>query len=149
MSRYMNYIPTRESLVLSLVMLSLFAGVSSCGGGGGEPEKTPQEIAQELLLTTWNMTAITLDGSDVSELYPGFSITIGDGSFTTTNAGGLFPAQGTWDWVGDSDNMIMTGRGKSITITTLSASSAVLSFIKTSANQAAGSSGSYVINFSN
>lgn len=146
---YKNQKRTRGGLVLSLVMLSLFLGFTSCGGGGGEPEKTPQEIAQELLLTTWNMTAITLDGSDVSDLYPGFSITIGDGTFSTTNAGGLFPAQGTWDWVGDSNNMILTGRGKSITLTTLSASSAVLSFVKTSANQAAGSSGSYVINFSN
>lgn len=148
MYRENNYLITRVGFLLSLVIL-LTLTISSCGGGGGEPEKTPQEIAQELLLTTWTMTAITLDGSDVSESYPGFSITIGDGTFSTTNAGELFPSQGTWNWVGDTDNMITTGRGKTITITTLSASAAVLSFLKTSANQAAGLSGSYVITFSN
>lgn len=148
MMMHQTYIKVRGSILLSLAVLSLAIVFASCGGDDG-PSQTPQEIAQELLETTWTMTAITLDGSDVSDSYTGLTITIGDGTFTTTNAGDLFPATGTWDWIGETNNMIRTGRGKEITLNTLNETSTILSFLKTTGNQAAGISGSYVITMSN
>ena len=146
---HQKHIKTGGSLWLSLALLSISLVIVSCGGDNGEPDRTPQEIAQELFLTTWTMSAITLDDADVRSSYTGLIITIGDGTFTTTNAGDLFPATGTWDWIGESDNMITTGRGKTITLTTLTESSVILSFTKTQGNQAAGVSGSYEIAMTN
>lgn len=138
-------------LKISIGILIVFV-IASCGGGGDDsptpPEETPQEIAQALLEANWTIASggsITLDGSDVSSRYDGFSMDIDNGSFTTTNAGNLFPATGTWSWVGTSDNQVTTGNGKSITITTLTSSRIVFSFLKTDQNVAAGIPGNYVV----
>ncbi|WP_420385318.1 hypothetical protein [Roseivirga sp.] len=126
--------------------------IASCGGGGDDtptpPEETPQEIAQALLENNWTVASggsISLDGSDVSNRYDGFSLDIENGTFTTTNAGDLFPATGTWQWVGTTDNQVTTGNGKSITITELSTTRFVFSFLKTDQNVAAGVPGNYVV----
>lgn len=126
--------------------------LASCGGGkgGGDdtPQETPQEIAQALLENNWTIAnggSITLDGSDVSNRYDGFSMDIENGTYTTTNAGSLFPATGTWQWVGTSDNQVNTGNGKQITITQLSTTRFSFSFLKTDQNVAAGVPGNYTV----
>lgn len=136
-------------IFLSLILV---ISVSSCGGGGGddptEPEQTPQELAQEIFEGTWSISgggSINLDGTDVSDKYTGFTMNIGNGSFNTTNAGELFPASGTWSWVGETDNQVTTGSGKDITLTTLSSTQLVFTFTKTSSNGMAGANGNYTI----
>lgn len=132
----------------SIIVLS----VASCGGGEDEdpevPEETPQEIAQALLENNWTIAdggSITLDGSNISDRYDGFGMNVGNLSFTTTNAGNLFPATGTWQWVGTSDNSVTTGNGKEITITQLSTTRFIFTFQKTDQNAVAGVPGSYVV----
>ncbi|WP_268123305.1 hypothetical protein [Roseivirga pacifica] len=140
---------TIRFIFLSLILV---ISASSCGGGGGddptEPEKTPQEIAQEIFEGTWGIDgggSINLDGTDVSDKYTGFTMNINNGSFTTTNAGELFPASGTWSWVGETDNQVTTGSGKQITLSTLSSSRLVFTFTKTSSNAMAGANGNYTV----
>ena len=143
-----NKTRTKFNLILGFLMI---VTIASCGGGGGgddSPQETPQEIAQALLEANWTIAnggSITLDGSDVSSRYDGFSLDIEDGTFTTTNAGSLFPANGTWTWVGTSDNQVTTGNGKQITITELSGTRIVFNFMKTDQNVAAGGPGHYVV----
>lgn len=145
-----------SNLINSVLKISIGAlmvlVITSCGGGGDDtptpPEETPQEIAQALLEANWTIASggsITLDGGDVSNRYDGFALDIDDGTFTTTNAGDLFPATGTWSWVGTTDNQVTTGNGKSITITELTSTRIVFSFQKTNGNVAAGVPGSYIV----
>jgi len=131
------------TLILTLTILS-----SSCGGDDdGPPEPTPQEVAEALLLGSWSLDggSILIDGVDVTSKYDGFTATIGEGSFSTTNSGGLFPAVGTWQWSGASDSEFVTGSGKSILVTALTATSFKFSFAKTTGNVPAGIPGEYVI----
>lgn len=134
-----------KSLMLGIILLT----TTSCKGGGDDtPQKTPQEIAQEVMEATWSLEnggSITLDGSNVSNRYEGFTLRIGNKTYTTTNAGELFPATGTWNWVGTSDNQVTTESGKEITITELSSTRFAFSFRKTDQNVAAGVPGNYVV----
>lgn len=135
---------TIKSLIV--ILLSVFI-ITSCGGGGDD-EPSAQELAEELLEASWDISnggSITLDGSAVSDRYQGFSLVIGDKTFTTTNAGDLFPASGTWEWVGDSDNRVITGNGKEITINELNNNTFAFSFLKTDQNVAAGIPGNYSV----
>ncbi|MFY0593663.1 hypothetical protein [Roseivirga sp.] len=137
---------------VSMVLLSylLLVFITSCGGDD-TPELTPQEIAEQLLETSWSIAnggSITLDQVDVSDRYQGFSLTIGDATYTTLNAGELFPASGTWEWVGTTDNMVTTGSGKEITITNLSETQIVFRFLKNDQNSAFGIPGNYTITLS-
>lgn len=137
-----------ELLLLAIVILFITA---SCGGGGGgddNPGPSEQELAFEKLKGNWgiaNNGKIELDGGDVSNNYSDFTLSFTNGSFTTTNAGNLFPATGTWEWIGKETNQIRTGRGKVVTIIALTATNFEFSFTKTSSNAVAGASGNYVI----
>ena len=136
----------------TISLLLLLSAITSCGGGGGgddNPGQTPQDIAQALLEANWTIAnggSIVLDGTDVSFRYEGFSLDIEDGTYTTTNAGDLFPATGTWSWLGTSDSQVTTGNGKTINITVLTTTRIVFNFIKTDQNVAAGVPGNYVVN---
>lgn len=141
---------TFNSALKVLVGILIVIITASCRGGDDPtpPEETPQEVAQALLEANWTIAnggSITLDGSDVSSRYDGFSLDIENGTFTTTNAGSLFPATGTWSWVGSTDNQVTTGNGKSITITELTSTRIVFNFLKTDQNVAAGVPGNYVV----
>lgn len=143
---------TLNSVLKSALGFLMILTLASCGGGkgGGDdtPQETPQEIAQALLENNWTIAnggSITLDGSNVSNRYEGFSLDIENGTYTTTNAGDLFPATGTWEWVGTSDNQVTTESGKQITITQLTTTKFSFSFLKTDQNVAAGVSGNYVV----
>lgn len=129
--------------VMSLII------ITSCKGGGDDtPAPTDQEIAQAILENTWivgSTGSISVDNTDGTDRYDGFSLNIGNGTYTTTNAGDLFPASGTWEWVGETDNIFTTGNGKEITITELTETQFSFQFLKTEQNVAAGISGNYSI----
>ena len=135
------------SAVLFILVVVVIASCKRNDDDPPAPEETAQERAQALLEGTWNIEngSIELDGSDVSNAYEGFILVMGNGTLSTTSAGALFPATGTWSWVGETDNQIETGRGKAIMINTLTATSLIFSFTKTSTNGAAGVSGAYRI----
>lgn len=137
----------KKFIVFGGLFLILF--MVACGDDEpGEPEETPQEIAEALFTGNWSLGTITLDGTDVSNEYQGFTLTVSIGTYATTNAGELFPATGTWDWVGDSDAQITTGTGKQITLNTLTSTSLQFSFNKTDGNAVDGIPGDYVITLS-
>ena len=141
-----NKLITRVKNVLMSFLVAMI--ITSCGGNDDTPSLTPQEIAEALLETSWTLNnggSITLDAVEVSDRYDGFTLTIGDGTYTTVNAGELFPASGTWQWVGTTDNQVTTGSGKAITITSLTENRFVFSFIKNNQNAAAGIPGNYLI----
>ena len=132
----------------SLLLLTMVLSLLSCGGsddGPGEP--TAQEMAFELLAGSWTLNngSIVLDGSNVSANFPGFSLFFANGTYSTSNAGDLFNASGTWSWVGDSDRLVLLDDGKEVNINTLTTSQFIFSFQLGDGSSVAGLEGNYQV----
>ena len=62
--------------------ITLFAAILVLNGcGGGDPEKSEEEVQLDKLRGTWTMTSVENDGVDRSDEYPGMKITL-SGSYT-------------------------------------------------------------------
>lgn len=115
--RYTSTIP------LAVVTIAVLLAISGCGGD----EPTKNEKVTKLLTAkggTWSAagnSAVTIDGVEVGdELFPGFSITFTDGSFTTTGTSPVWLRQDTWSFKDKSANVIIRGQdGKEITISSI------------------------------
>ena len=138
-----------RSFSLRITCLALILGLSiSCKNKNTEEEPSAQELALEELAYTWSVNngSVIRDGLDVSANYPGMQVTISAGNYTTINAGDLFAASGTWDWVGESTTRLTLDDGKTVTIGTVNETTLVISFDHTGTGGAAfGVSGSYQI----
>lgn len=130
----------------SLFILSLVSVMVSCNG---DDSPTAQALAFEKLAGSWDLSqgSIMVDGQDVSLNYAGFSLSFTDGNYMTTNAGDLFSATGTWEWIDQEARSLRLQDGKEVTIGTLTETSFVFSFSFTRpiANLESGTSGSYTI----
>ena len=118
----------------------------SCDGGTATPSL--QEEAVKKLSGTWNTGvagsgSVVIDGKDQSVHYSGFSLTLGNQTYTTTNAGQLFAASGTWRWSGaEKADKITLSEGKELTIKQLTANRLVFEFnLASAASERAGISG--------
>lgn len=140
--------------ILSLFTMYILVFFSSCGGGG-DTEPSLQELAFQKLSGDWELGtngSITLDGQNESLNYSGFSLSFTSERYTTSNAGVLFNATGTWSWTDASTaNQVTLDDGKVITINTLNTSNFNFSFTHYGgtggvANGPYGIHGSYTIN---
>lgn len=143
----MKYVDAiRFLMLLVLFMITLNACKTK---GSGETEPTEQELALEKLEGTWSLAnggSILVDGSDHSVSYTGFTTTLSEGTYATTNAGELFKSSGTWTWLGESSTSFSLDDGKTIMITDLTESRLMISFTHTgSGGIASGVAGAYVI----
>jgi hypothetical protein len=83
--------------------------MSGCKKKPVEPEKTPEEIQIEKLSKVWvpksGINAVTLDGTDVSTDWSGFSLNMGDKIYSSSGADqtNVWPASGTWDFNSNTD----------------------------------------------
>ena len=131
------------TLILALAALSL-----SCTPDDGPADPKATELAFEMLAGQWTFGqfgSIKVDGSDVSANYSGFALSFTDGGYTTTNAGELFNASGTWEWSDESGRTVSLDDGKTINIQQLTLNKFVFSFTKTDGPVRAGIAGNYVI----
>lgn len=118
---------TKAALVTFLVTLA------ACGGDDPAP-KTEAEKTTEMLTSgdaTWSpatTAGVTVDGIDVTdELFPGFAITFGDGTYTTPGTSPVWPAQDTWRFKDESATVIIRGSDeKEVAITQISATQLTL-----------------------
>ena len=111
-------------------------------------EPSLQELAFEKLSGQWTLGqfgSIKVDGSNVSANYPGFALSFANGTYTTTNAGDLFKASGTWEWAGESAEVVNLDDGKVVNINSLTTSKFVFSFTKSDGPVRAGLAGNYVV----
>jgi hypothetical protein len=124
---------------------------------GCDPDDEPltpdaKELAFQKLGGAWTLKAgssIKLDGINISANYPGFSIQFTEGGYTTTNAGDLLNATGSWAWLNDEAGVITLGDGKEVTIVTLTETFFKFTFVLTGnggvANDINGTDGNYEI----
>ena len=114
----------KTSNTLSLLM-ALILGLFMMGCSKDDVEiETKQEVTFDILgASPWSLGdgagSIVVDGTDVSANYLGFSLTFGDGIYSTMNGDELFSASGTWEWIDDEASMIRLDDGKDLTIVTL------------------------------
>ena len=78
----------------------------------------------------------------VSDLYAGLTLSFGSDTYTTTNGGKVWPASGTWEFVGDKGDKILRDDGLQITIESANASQLVMSFTWSSTTFDGGRAGS-------
>jgi len=86
------------------------------GCGGSDPKPTQEEKVTKMLTSgggTWaprNNAGITVDGIDVTnELFEGFSITFGKGTYSTTGTTPVFPREDTWRFKDGQAKVIIRG----------------------------------------
>lgn len=110
---------TRTAFVTSILAIGL---TMSCKPD--EPTLTTEQRVTKILTENggkWNLPAVagvTVDGLDVTQdLFPGFSITFGEGTLSTTGTSPVWLRQDTWSFKDESGNVIIRGQdNKEITI---------------------------------
>ena len=86
------------------------------------PPKTDEEINTELLSKAWvpatTSSAITVEGTNVSDLWSAFVLTFTDGSYTSSGADAaeVWPASGSWTFKADDANTLVRSDGIEIAI---------------------------------
>lgn len=141
----------RRDILLGLIGIALLiiGFLTSCGIDDDVELSEAQELAFEKLAGQWTLKngegSIKLDGADISINYPGFSISYDDGTYSTTNAGTLFRASGTWEWQDEEASLILIDDGKEVTLVDLTDTSFIFSFNYAEGSRRAGLPGDYVI----
>jgi hypothetical protein len=92
------------------VSLSLLMMLASCGGDDPKPSAR-DKIKEKLVGATWNMESVTVDGVDRTDVYEGLTITFGEGIYTTTQGGPVWPASDTWTFASDDATAVTRGDG--------------------------------------
>ena len=108
---------------LTLLAIILISGTlwSSCKKDP-PPPKTPEEEQTEKLVGTWMVAtgsnAVTISGTDVTEDWAAFELTLTDGGFTSANANSaeVWPPNGTWSFATDDVTTLVRGDGVEITV---------------------------------
>ena len=96
--------------LLSFVVIGMIVLVAAC-----KPDPPPVPTAEELRLEelagtsslTWNVSSVTLDGTDQVSDWTGFTLTFTTTkTYSTSNSGdeNVWPANGTWDFDGPVDS---------------------------------------------
>ena len=136
----------KHTLLYTLLSTLFIISALSCGG---DDDPTAQDLAFENLSGSWDLGqggAIIIDGQDASANFVGFAFSFTDGGYTTTNAGDLFRATGTWEWTDEAAQQLSIDDGKTITIVELTETRFVFSFTTNGVGGAAnGIAGNYTI----
>ena len=143
---FMRYNPIkRGTLLFGMVFIFL---MSACGGDDGP---TPEELRLQELTATWTLDSVVNDGQDVSNQFNGFSLTVtSQQTYTTTNGGNAWPAQGTFSLVTNNLDEFTRDDDINVSIVSIDESSLTLSFqvtgIRTSVSGTEGITGSFTFN---
>jgi hypothetical protein len=127
-SRFIKTLFTGAAAVLAIFYLSALSG---CKKDDPKPKQTEADKVTKTLTSnggTWtpssSTAAITIDGTDVTQdLFPGFSITFSENTFTTTGTSPVWLRKDTWHFKDETAKIIIRGQdSKEITISEVSES---------------------------
>lgn len=98
-----------------ILFLTFTAGIILIGcDKDKEVEKSVQEKFTEEITGTWSASSVVVDNVNLTD-FNSFSLTLGDGTYSTENANGVWPATGTWSYtdtgitsITRDDNIVMT-----------------------------------------
>jgi hypothetical protein len=131
------------NIVKTVVAVFLVLHISGCGKDDPKPAGPTANEATEKLLTakSWQISEVKVDGV-ISDLYPGLTIAFGSKTFTATNGGPVWPASGTWNFVGESGTKLLRNDGLDITIENISSTQLIILFSWNSSTFTNGRAGS-------
>ncbi|MBK6266947.1 hypothetical protein JKA74_18025 [Marivirga sp. S37H4] len=99
--------------ILSILILATMTIVAGCKSDSSDPAPDALALQRELLMNegkSWiiGTEGIIKDGYDVSSQFQGFSLTIGQNTFTTVNSlASAWPESGNWKFDEDNENIIL------------------------------------------
>ena len=109
-------------LTLTVLFLAL------CLLGCSKEELTPNAQTEKLLRAqVWELTETKIDGI-ISNRYDGLTLSFGSNIYSTTNGRSLWPAAGTWEFVGEKGDKVIRDDGLEIDIVSASAANLVMTF---------------------
>jgi hypothetical protein len=120
---------SRTAFAISVLSLGILMSCKS-----DEPTLTPEQRVTKILTEEggkWSLPSVagvTVDGLDVTQdLFPGFSITFGKGTLSTTGTTPVWLRQDTWSFKDESANVIIRAQdNKEITISEITADQLIL-----------------------
>lgn len=140
----------KKQFLYTLLLSFAIIFTTACGGDDGP---TAQQLTFQKLSGNWDLNqggSIMIDGQDASANFVGFTVSIADGTYSTTNAGDLFRATGTWQWVDEEAQQLSIDDGKTISIADLTENTFVFNFTTNGSGGAAnGIAGNYTITVNN
>lgn len=127
----MKNLKTSNMKTIVYILIIIATGLVSCND---DDEATPVDSAQlkaevtaQLSESTWNVQTVTVDRLDQNDLFEGFSLSFGDGTFTSQNGGEVWPASGTWQFANEEATAIVRDDDTVINILTLNDFALVIS----------------------
>jgi len=122
----MNKILSRTSHTkIKIIALAIALTVSACRGDDPAPLPETKKVSQMLTSSgaVWTPESITVDGVDVTDdLFPGFSITFLDETYSTTGTSPVWSSEDTWSFKDETATVIIRGSDqKEVTIAEISA----------------------------
>lgn len=136
----------RKTQLPSIIMLCIYLTTGLLLSSCKKDDPDPQEEQIKALTGTWSLGSVSNDGSDVTDRYQQFTLTLTtDKTYSTTNGGNPWPARGTFDFMNETlTDQVMRDDNVVVVINEVSASSLVLSFnISSVRGAAAGITGSF------
>ena len=112
----------------SAFALSMLIVAAVTFSGCGEDGPSASEKQMKLLVGTWNITSVTVDGVDYTSIFDGFSLTFTDApkSYTGVNGRRMWTVSGEFSFVNGAATMFMGPGNQMVTITTLTENALVL-----------------------
>lgn len=139
-----------KPILFSTVLILSLLIIESCNSK--KSPQTPQDItASKLKSTTWNISAVTADGTDQTQLFAGMTLSFSQNEYTTNNGGALWPSNGGWTFTDDTASFILRSDGITVTIKETTTDKLVLSLLSTKTTIGGGRTnsitGNYVFSF--
>ena len=109
-----------------LLLLNLSIVLASCGSHSAPTEA---DKTRGLLNSgAWKVDYVTVDGTDQTDVYKNFTISFSGNTYSTTNGGGAWSVNGTWQFIDATGKQIKRSDNLVVNINEVSASKLVLSF---------------------
>ena len=126
--------------------LLICAVYGSCGNNDNEPD--PEQVALGQLSATWELGSVINNGTTVNDIFSGFTLTLNsDFTYSTTNGGNPWPAQGTFEFTDNTYKNIRRDDDLAILITEVTETRLVLQFqfltVRGQANGTEGITGNF------
>lgn len=103
-------------IVLAPIFLFvMMTELSSCKKSDPEPS-AQDKVKAKLIANNWKMQSVAADGVDQTSVYAGLTIQFTATNYTTTNGRVVWPASGTWTFIGTDGTMIKRNDGIEIKV---------------------------------
>jgi hypothetical protein len=126
-----------KSFKLLYIIACLCSGIFILGCGKDD-ESATDRTNRLLRATTWELSKLTVDGTDQTSLYSDLVLSISPGTYTAENGEPVWPSAGTWQLTDAST--ISRDNGMIIDINELDATALILSFQWTHTTYSGGKS---------